>query len=104
MELMSGQSVIIKKLCESVINSEKVMLNMRFTFYKMTHRDTFGQSMMPPRGTGFELLNKSLLQDTVDKIGNNILKQANRLHVNIEKVLEKACEAIKQNYFKYIDD
>ena len=59
-------------------------MNQRFLFYKMTSRDTWGQTLMPPKGYGFEILNKNLLHDSVDTMGkNNILKQADRQNINI---------------------
>ena len=53
---------------------------------------------MPPRGAGFEFLNKNLLHDAVDATGNNILRQAQRLNVNVYKKLEAGVEQIQANY------
>lgn len=88
----------------SIVRNEKIIMNMRFTFYKMCHRDTFGNQIMPARGSGFEMLNKNLLHDAVDQFGNNLLKQAKKLNVNLSDHLESASEAIKQNYFTYVDN
>ena len=43
MESMVGQNMIIKKLSAAIIGAENAMMNQRFTFYKMTNRDSFGQ-------------------------------------------------------------
>ena len=69
---MVGQNSIIKKLCELMVQNENTILNTRFIFYKMTARDTFGKNLMPPKGYGFDVLNKNLLHDCVDGLGNNI--------------------------------
>lgn len=76
-------------------------MNQRFMFYKMTAKDSFGQLLMPPKGYGFELLNKNMLHDTVDGLGNNIVKQAIRLNLNIRQTLERAVDQIRNNYIVY---
>ena len=78
-------------------------MNQRFMFYKLTNRDTFGQHMIPPKGSGFELINKNLLHDSVDQLGNNLLKQSKRLNADLALMLEKAVDQIKFNYFAYLD-
>ena len=103
MEKMAGQNSIIKKLSEQIVDNENTIMNVRFLFYKLIHKDTFGVTIMPPKGTGFELLNKNLLHDSVDQIGNNLLKQSKRLNINLMGMLERSNEAIKLNYFNYID-
>lgn len=95
---MYGQNNIIRKLSESIVGVENLIMNQRFTFYKYTQRDTQGQFLMPPRGAGFEFLNKNLLHDAVDALGNNILRQAKKLNVNVYKKLEAGCDQIRSNY------
>ena len=92
MEKMVGQNSIIKKLCESAVTNENTIINTRFIFYKMTARDSFGKDLMPPTGQGFDILNKNLLHDCVDGLGNNILKQSRRMNLNIRTTLERAHE------------
>ena len=103
MESIVGQNMIIKKLSQTIINTETTMMNQRFTFYKMCHRDTFGQQFMPPRGSGFDLLNKNLLHETVDAMGNNLLKQASRVNANVYSMLERAEHMISDNYYNYVE-
>ena len=68
-------------------------------FYKMISRDTWGHTMIPPKGAGFELLAKNLLHDSVDAFGvNNILRQADRQNISVRLTLERACEQISSNY------
>ena len=66
MASMAAQKSICKKLSESIVNNEYVILNQRFTFYKMMSKDTVGNMFVPPRGTRFEILNRNLLHDAVD--------------------------------------
>ena len=89
---MLGQNSIIQKLTETIIETEMTVMNQRFSFYKMCSRDCFGQTLLPTRGTGYELLNKNMLQDSVDHLGNNLLKQGSRLNVNVSKLLDRACD------------
>ncbi len=57
---------------------------------------------MPPRGAGFEFLNKNLLHDAVDSAGRNILDQAKRMNVNVYKQLESGVSIIKENYKEFV--
>ena len=59
--------------------------------------------MIPPKGAGFELLNKNLLHDCVDSFGaNNILRQAERQNISVRLTLERGCEQIDTNYKAYL--
>ena len=99
MENIVGQNMIIKKLSNSILMTETTVMNQRFTFYKMIHKDSFGNAFMPPRGSGFDLLNRNLMSDNVDHIGNNLLRQAKRLNVNVYSNLERACNMISDSYY-----
>ena len=103
MESIVGQNMIIKKLSNSIIGTENTVLNQRFTFYKLTCKDSFGVHFMPPRGSGFELLNRCLMQENVDHVSNNLLRQAKRLNVNVYSNLERACNMIHDSYKKFVD-
>ena len=82
-ETLVSQNMAIKKLCKFIMSSENTIMNQRFTLYKMTMKDTFGAKLLPPKGSGFELLNRNLHHHNVEQIGFNILKQAKRLNVDV---------------------
>ena len=102
MESIVGQNMIIKKMASTIVNTETTMMNTRFTFYRMCHKDTFGMQFMPPRGSGFDLLNKNMLHETVDHMGNNLLKQAGRVNANVYTMLERADLMIQDNYYNWV--
>jgi len=76
-------------------------MNQRFLFYKMTHKDSEGKHLMPNRGSGFDFLNKNMMQFFVDSGANSMLKQAKQLNVDLASMLENASMQINQNYENY---
>ena len=65
---LSGQNGLVKKLADILLNNEQEILNQRFTFYKMVHKDTFGNTLVPKHGANYEALNRCMLSDTMDAL------------------------------------
>ena len=69
---LSAQNALVKKLADIVLQNEHEMVNQRFTFYKMCHKDSFGTTLVPKRGPNYEALNKCMLSDSIDVLSAEV--------------------------------
>lgn len=67
-----SQNALVKKLADIVLQNEQEMVNQRFTFYKMCHKDSFGTTLVPKRGANYEALNKCMLSDSIDVLSAEV--------------------------------
>ena len=93
---MSAQNGLVKKLADILLNNEQDILNQRFTFYKMIHRDSFGNSLVAKHGPNYEALNRCMLSDTIDAL--NVEVRNIQGNVAASDPLLSALAQIKQAY------
>ena len=91
-----SQNALVKKLADIVLQNEQEMVNQRFTFYKMCHKDSFGTTLVPKRGANYEALNKCMLSDSIDVLSAEVKNVQGVM--GVDDALLSALAQIKQAY------
>ena len=97
-----AQNALVKKLADIVLQNEQEMVNQRFTFYKMCHKDSFGSTLLPQRGANFEVLNRCMLSDSIDALSAEV-KNVQGV-IGADGALLSALAQVKQAYEQHLRD
>lgn len=95
------QDSLVSKMSKMILESERLSVENRFTFYQMAQKDTFLQPFVPTHGKTFELLSKCQLQENVDFL-HDYAAQMLKHRMTVQDALNSTIYQIKQVYDHYM--